>query len=100
MRKETTMTTDAWTEAHRFPFNTDENWSETEEGLLTIHDMNPGLIAPGIAARVIYELRLDVARLNSEAIEVTAKYRRELALRLAAETELALIKTALRDLTA
>jgi hypothetical protein len=43
-------------------------WTEGEEGHLTVYDMAPELIPADQVARVIYELRLDVNRLNAEAI--------------------------------
>ena len=45
------------------------DWSESDEGHQTIYEMAPNLIPADQAARVIYELRLDVTRLNSEAID-------------------------------
>ena len=44
------------------------DWSETDEGHLTVYEMAPNLIPVDQVARVIYELRLDVTRLNAEAI--------------------------------
>jgi len=52
-----------------FPFGLDEAWDQTDEGHATIYAMNPALIPAAQVARVIYELRLDVARLNDEVIE-------------------------------
>lgn len=45
-----------------------EGWSETNEGHATIYEMAPSAIPADQAARVIYELRLDVERLNAEVI--------------------------------
>lgn len=44
------------------------DWDESEEGHLTIYAMDPALVPADQTERVIYELRLDVARLNTEAM--------------------------------
>lgn len=46
-----------------------DEWSETDTGHRVIYEMNPSDIPASCAERVIYELRLDVDRLNSEVME-------------------------------
>jgi hypothetical protein len=54
-------------------FGQEVDWSETNEGHLTIYSMAPNIIPAEQVARVIYELRLDVTRLNDEAISYMQK---------------------------
>lgn len=48
----------------------DDDWNVTEIGHFTIYSMEPEQVCfnKHAAARTIYELRLDVARLNDEVI--------------------------------
>lgn len=48
----------------------DEEWSETDDGHRIIYFTDPSEVPARVAARVIYELRLDVDRLNNETIEL------------------------------
>lgn len=45
-----------------------DDWSETDYGHHFIYTADPDVIPASCAARVIYELRLDCDRLNSEVI--------------------------------
>jgi hypothetical protein len=45
-----------------------DDWNQTDDGHETIYTLDPNVIAFSKAARVIYELRLDVARLNDEVV--------------------------------
>jgi hypothetical protein len=45
------------------------DWDLTDEGEHTIHTLAPDQVPVSAAARVIYELRKDVDRLNAEALE-------------------------------
>jgi len=49
-----------------------DDWSDTDEGHAAVYITDPEAVRMSHAARVIYELRLDVARLNDEAIELNA----------------------------
>lgn len=53
----------------KFPYGLDEEWDQTNEGHHAIYTMNPSDIPASQAARVIYELRLDIDRLNREAMK-------------------------------
>ena len=53
------------------------DWNVTEEGHHMIYEMPPEDVPVSLAARVIYELRLDVQRLNAEAINLHNAVARE-----------------------
>ena len=53
-----------------FPYGKPENWTEGDEGHRTIYMMDPALIPASAAARVVYELRQDVRRLNDEVLDL------------------------------
>jgi hypothetical protein len=46
-----------------------EDWDLTDEGEHAIYTLAPDLVPASVTARVIYELRKDIDRLNSESME-------------------------------
>ena len=53
-----------------------EEWDQTDEGHRTIYELDPMFIPASQAARVVYELRCDVTKLNDEVIELVERLRR------------------------
>jgi len=46
-----------------------DDWNATDEGDAACYTVPPEFVPVSQAARVIYELRLDIARLNDEVME-------------------------------
>ena len=55
-------------------YGREEDWDMTDKGQHTIYSMDPDLVPARDSARVIYELRLDVNRLNAEVMASEAKH--------------------------
>jgi hypothetical protein len=56
-----------------FPFGLDEEWDLTDEGDHFIYTADPLDVPASVAARVIYELRKDCNRLNTEVMTLLDK---------------------------
>ena len=50
-------------------FGLDDSWHETDQGQFVIYNETPNSISVDRAARVIYELRQDIAELNRQLAE-------------------------------
>ena len=48
----------------------DCEWDQTDDGHRAVYKVPPDEVPVAFAARVIYELRLDCERLNSEVLEL------------------------------
>lgn len=59
-----------------YPFGLDHEWDLTDHGDEMIYSVNPAEVPPAFTARVIYELRKDCDRLNTEAVNALSEVER------------------------